>query len=99
MRACVALILSLVGTPGFASALATVSAVQPPAWIETNGHKHALAAGQVIVAGDHLTTGAGGRAHIELAEDSIVKLGENADFVVRLLSQASAPNGDAPLFK
>jgi hypothetical protein len=102
MRILITLIATLVAAPSFASALATVSAVQPPAWIETNGHKHALPAGQVIVAGDHLTTGAGGRVHIELAESSVVKLGENADFVVPVLNSVSLkadPQQQEPLFK
>lgn len=101
MRILIALITALFAAPSLAaSALATVSAVQPPAWIETSGHKHALAAGQVVVAGDRLTTGAGARVHIELAEDSIVKLGENADFVVPLLTNGdSARPTESPPFK
>ncbi|HZP11939.1 MAG TPA: FecR domain-containing protein [Nevskiaceae bacterium] len=103
MRILVTLIAALFAAPGFAaSALATATAVQPPAWIETNGHKHALAAGEVIVAGDHLTTGAGARVHIELAEDSIVKLGESADFVVPMLESVALkgdPQQESQVFK
>jgi hypothetical protein len=73
-----------------AKALARATAVQPPVWIERDGRKEALGAGAVLRANDHISTGAGGRVHIELAEDSIVKLGENADFYIPRLAQAEA---------
>src|SRR2546425_1222404 len=56
------------------------TAVQPPAWIARAGRRHALAAGTALRAGDHISTGAGGRVHIELAEHSVVKLGSSAEF-------------------
>jgi len=67
-------------------ALARATAVQPPAWLERDGLKGALAAGTALRSHDRITTGAGGRVHIELAEDSIVKLGENAVFEIPNLS-------------
>ncbi len=83
---CALLLAALLMTPSAHAAertvLARVTAVQPPAWIEHGASKEALAAGAFLSPHDRILTGAGGRVHIELAEDSIVKLGENADFQI-----------------
>lgn len=57
---------------------AYVSALQPPAWVETNGQRTALTASSPILPGNSYSTGKGGRLQIAMADGSIVKLGENS---------------------
>ena len=57
---------------------ATVAAVQAPAWLERDGQRQPLAVGMDIRDGDRLLTGNGARAYLQLADGSLVKLGEDA---------------------
>ena len=68
--------------PGAAAQVATVDAVQYPAWLERGGRLVPLAAGTVLQANDGVRTGGNARVQLRLAEGSAVKLGENAQFVV-----------------
>lgn len=70
------LIAAAAETPSYAN----VSALQPPAWVEQNGQRTALGASAAINDQARYITGPGARLHIALADGSIVKLGENAEF-------------------
>jgi hypothetical protein len=62
--------------------VATVDAVQYPAWLERDGRLVPLAPGTALQARDGVRTGNNARVQLRLAEGSAVKLGENAQFVV-----------------
>jgi hypothetical protein len=70
-----------------ASGQAEVEALQMPAWVTREGQRTPLAPGAQIKSGDSITTGAGSRVVLRLAEGSIVKLGENARFELSALAQ------------
>lgn len=70
----------LLSTSAFAARLATVEAVQSPAWRDRGGVTVPLAAGMELQSGDVLRTGPGARTYLMLAEGSRVKLGEGARF-------------------
>lgn len=59
---------------------ANVSALQPPVWVEQNGSRTALPASAAISDRGRYITGPGARLQIALADGSLVKLGENAEF-------------------
>ena len=73
-----------------AAAMATVEAVQSPAWRERDGVAAPLAPGMDLKSGDVLRTGQGARAYLMLAEGSRVKLGETARF--SLFSRSLQPD-------
>jgi len=58
--------------------LASVAAVQLPAWIDRAGVRLPLAPGAELRAHDQVTTGAGSRLLLRTADGSTIKLGENA---------------------
>ncbi len=58
--------------------LASVAAVQLPAWIDRAGVRLPLAPGAELRAHDQVTTGVGSRLLLRTADGSTVKLGENA---------------------
>jgi hypothetical protein len=58
--------------------LASVAAVQLPAWIDRAGVRLPLAPGTELRAHDQVTTGTGSRLLLRTADGSTVKLGENA---------------------
>lgn len=60
-----------------AQVAATVEGVQMPAWIERNGVRSPLLPGMELKPGDTVITAGESRAHIKLAEGSLVKLGAN----------------------
>src|SRR5215203_4555736 len=65
-----------------------VEAVQMPAWVErANGSRDALRIGATIASKDRITTGAGARALLRLADGSLVKLGENGGLAFDDLGQ------------
>lgn len=75
----------LLGLPLVASAAeplsyANVSALQPPVWVERHGQRSALAVSSPIDSDSRYITGPGARLHIALADGSLVKLGESAEF-------------------
>lgn len=58
--------------------VATVQAVQSPAWLQRDGRSQPLAVGMALKNGDRVVTGADGRAELHVAEGSAVKLGAEA---------------------
>lgn len=68
--------------PGLAAAVGTVEAVQLPAWLDRAGLTVPVSPGILLQSGDTLRTGAGARMLLKLDEGSLVKLGENANFVI-----------------
>ena len=56
--------------------LATVEAVQVPAWVERGGASHPLVPGMELKDNDQVRTGSGSRVIIRTADGSAVKLGE-----------------------
>jgi hypothetical protein len=60
--------------------VATVEAVQAPAWRDRGGITAPLARAWNSKSGDVVRTGPGARAYLMLAEGSRVKLGEGARF-------------------
>src|SRR6187402_2399805 len=78
-----ALLALLVATAANAE-IATVEAVQYPAWLERGGATVPLVPGTRIQPKDQLRTGDNARVRIRMGEGSAVKLGENARFVVEV---------------
>jgi hypothetical protein len=74
------LLLPLISHATEPQAYAYVSALQPPVWMEHGDQRTALAATAAILPGNRYITGSSGRLHIALADGSIVKLGETAEF-------------------
>jgi hypothetical protein len=72
---------------------AAVLAVEPPAWAIRQEAVIPLRPGMDLQAGDVVKTGNGARAHLELADLSIVKLGENAVFKLEQLEWQSRGRG------
>ncbi|TXH04523.1 MAG: hypothetical protein E6R07_07610 [Nevskiaceae bacterium] len=75
---------------------ANVSALQPPVWVERHGQRSALAVSATIGSDSRYITGPGARLHIALADGSMVKLGENAEFRLPAL-QLTQAGGDSVL--
>lgn len=59
-----------------------VEAVQYPAWLERGGQRAALVPGTELRPRDTVKTGDKARALLKLGDGSLVKLGENAQFVI-----------------
>jgi len=72
----------LTATIAHAAALATVEAVQAPAWIERAGRSLPLSPGMALQSGDTIRTGKEARSYLLLADGSRVKLGESARFAL-----------------
>ncbi len=79
----------LMATIAHAAPLATVEAVQAPAWLERAGKRMPLAHGTELRSGDTVMTGPEARTYLLLADGSRVKLGESARFA--LYSQSTKP--------
>jgi hypothetical protein len=77
-----ALMLALLAAAAARAEIATVEAVQYPAWIERGGTTAPLVPGTKLQPADKLTTGANARVRLQMGEGSAVKLGENAQFVI-----------------
>lgn len=84
---CAALLAMAVGASGVCVAqsnaanavpLATVEAVQMPAWVERNGASIPLAPGTELMNGDEVRTAGRSRVLIRTADGSALRLGENA---------------------
>ncbi|MBI3715676.1 MAG: FecR domain-containing protein [Betaproteobacteria bacterium] len=75
-------ILLLAASATVAAAVATIEAVQLPAWLDRGGLSVPAAPGTELQAGDTLRTGRGARLLLKLSEGSVVKLGENAQFTL-----------------
>ena len=68
-----------------AASLASVDAVQMPAWRLRDGQSVPLQPGMILQRGDQVKTGASARVYVRLAEGSTVKLGETAHLDVQSL--------------
>jgi ferric-dicitrate binding protein FerR (iron transport regulator) len=72
----------LMATITHAAPLATVEAVQAPAWLERAGKRIPLSPGAALHSGDTVLTGPEARTYLLLADGSRVKLGESARFAL-----------------
>ncbi len=77
-----AFLLATVFVPSAMAAAGAVEAVQMPAWLDRAGLTVPVSPGFALQAGDTLRTGTGARLLLKLEEGSLVKLGENARFVI-----------------
>jgi hypothetical protein len=82
----IVLLLLLCPAAAHAAPLATVDAVQMPAWRLRGGHSAPLQPGMILQRGDQVKTGAGARVYVRLAEGSTLKLGETANLDVQSLA-------------
>jgi hypothetical protein len=74
-----------------------VTAVASPAWLVHGGAATALKPGMQVGDGDTLRTAAGGRVYLQLPEHSMVKLGENTEFMTPAMQMTKDDQGG--LFK
>ncbi len=65
-----------------AASAGVIDGVQMPAWLDRAGSTVPVSPGLSVQPGDTLRTGAGSRLLLKLDEGSVVKLGENAKFVI-----------------
>ena len=65
---------------------AVVETLQAPAWLTRDGRRLPLAAGTGLRNGDEVSTGAGSRVLLRLADGSGVKLGENGSLKLEQLA-------------
>jgi hypothetical protein len=70
---------------GAERAAAIVDAVQMPAWIERQGVRHALAPGTVLGNQDRLITGPDARVRIQLADGSVLGIGDSSEMRLNAL--------------
>ena len=75
-------------------AFAYVTALQPPVWIFHKGERMALGASSPVLMDDALLTGPGGRAHLALADGSLLKLAENTSLGIPYLQLRRNGNKD-----
>ncbi|MDM4770004.1 FecR family protein [Solimonas sp. SE-A11] len=95
--ACVTLLASGAATAQ-APELARAMTLQPPVWVERGEQRKPLRPGATVFPGDRISTGAGGRLHLELEDSSTIKLGEGADFAMPAL-QVIDDGSDTGLLK
>ena len=81
-RALAFLLFALLGSTAIRAEIATVEAVQYPAWLERGGTTVPLVPGTRLQPKDRLRTGADARVRLQMGEGSAVKLGEKAQFVI-----------------
>ncbi|MDF1819976.1 MAG: SPOR domain-containing protein [Alcanivoracaceae bacterium] len=87
---CASLLLAVAcSVPVTALAAMTAAGVQYPAWKVDGDTRVALAAGDTVVPGDHVVTGKGGKVWLQMEDEALVKLGEEADFALKRLSVAT----------
>jgi len=93
---CASLLLAVAcSVPVTALAAMTAAGVQYPAWKVDGDTRAALAAGDTVVPGDHVVTGKGGKVWLQMEDEALVKLGEEADFALKRLS-VSVGGGEEP---
>ncbi|MCG8378728.1 MAG: hypothetical protein MI865_04535, partial [Proteobacteria bacterium] len=68
-----------------ADSAAIVKILQSPVWLERNGNQVSLTIGDELFGKDKIVTGTNARVLLRLNDDSVVKLGENAEFIVEEL--------------
>ena len=82
------LLIGLYATTGLASESAVVSAMHFPAWLVRDFKTEPLTPGTVLQTNDLLRTGERSRVLIELSDGSVIRLGQNARFIVEQLDAA-----------
>ena len=70
-----------------------VTAVQSPAWLVHGASTMPIKPGLIVADGDTLRTAAGGRVYVQLPEHSMVKLGENTEFMTPTMQMAKDDKG------
>lgn len=94
------LVMVLAGgfAPGvWAASAGLIDSVQLPAWLDRGGLTVPVSPGLSLQPGDTLRTGAGARLLLKLDEGSLVKLGENAKFVIEKAQPARGGAYEAAL--
>ncbi len=89
------LLINLIFTAGVQAVtpIATVDHVQKSVDVQRDGKKQPLAVGATLQRGDHIKTGQGGRVWIRFHDGSVVKLGEQAHFVLDHIAPPSEKQG------
>lgn len=82
MRTVAIVVAALLHAAAAQAQTAVVEAVQYPAWIERGGLAAPLIPGTALASKDTIRTGDNARVELKLAEGSVVKLGERAQFTV-----------------
>ena len=77
-------VLALLAASAAHAEIATVEAVQYPAWLDRGGASVPLVPGTRLQPRDQLRTGENGRVRMKMGEGSAVKLGERAQFVIEV---------------
>ena len=90
MNKLIGIMLLLAAMSAQAEPDARVQAVQMPAWLQRGEKSVPLRVGSELRNGDTLITGANARVYVHTADDSTVRLGENASLTLEGLSQQSA---------
>ena len=81
--------LALMAAAAAHAEIATVEAVQYPAWLERAGASVPLTPGTRLQARDRLRTGDNARVRIKMGEGSAVKLGERAQFAIEAAAETN----------
>ena len=81
--------LALMAAAAAHAEIATVEAVQYPAWLERAGASVPLTPGTRLQARDRLRTGDNARVRIKMGEGSAVKLGERAQFAIEAAEETN----------
>ena len=79
--------------PASPPAGSVVTAVQSPAWLVHGTTTTPIRPGAIVADGDTLRTAAGGRVYVQLPEHSMVKLGENTEFMTPTMQMAKDDKG------
>ncbi len=87
----IGLTLMLLPVMLFADVVLKVSAMNYPAWVIRNHQTLALKPGYQLRTDDLIRTGKKGRVHLQLADDSVIKLGESARFLIRSADMTGDP--------
>ena len=74
--------LALLAAMAARAEIATVEAVQYPAWLDRGGASVPLAPGMRLQPKDQIRTGENARVRLKMGEGSAVKLGEKAQFLI-----------------
>ena len=85
-------LLSVLLPPVQAEDVISVNAINYPAWIVRNHQTLALTPGYQLRDNDLIRTGKKGRALLQMADGSAVKLGESARFLIQSASISSNQN-------
>ena len=85
-----ALAWSAVGSARAAPSQTVVEAVQLPAWVERNGERRAASPGVELRSNDRAITADGSRMLLRLSDQSVIKLGEQTDLLIREMDETRA---------